>query len=105
MDASLDASKANREPFGTLIIYLAPVIPIAMFAATVWIDLSVQECRRGPPPKRPRQILKLVSHWLQREYFNLALRKVKRKKHIAALALLRRSIITKSKRNSSLVIA
>ena len=41
MDGNLDASKANREPFGTLIIYIAPVIPIAMFAATIWIDLSV----------------------------------------------------------------
>ena len=41
MDSNLDASKANREPFGTLIIYIAPFISIAMFAATVWIDLSI----------------------------------------------------------------
>ena len=35
------AYKANREPFGTLLIYMAPVISIAMSAATVWIDWSV----------------------------------------------------------------
>ena len=33
--------KANREPFGTLLIYMAPVISIAIFAAAVWIDWSV----------------------------------------------------------------
>lgn len=41
MNGSIDASKANLEPFGTLIIYIAPIIPIAMFAATLWIDWSV----------------------------------------------------------------
>ena len=41
MDCSADTSKDKREPFGTLIIYIAPVIPIAMFAATEWIGLSV----------------------------------------------------------------
>ena len=30
-----------------------------------YVELKLD--RRGPPPKRPRRILKLVSHWLQRE--------------------------------------
>ena len=38
MNDILHADKANREPFGTLIIYVAPVISIAMFVGTIWMD-------------------------------------------------------------------
>ena len=31
-----------------------------------FINLLAEKSWRGPPPKRPRRILKLVSHWLQR---------------------------------------
>ena len=41
MNDKLVADKANLEPFGTLLIYMAPLISIAMFAAAVWIDWSV----------------------------------------------------------------
>ena len=63
---------------------------------TLWgcrnnVELRID--RRGPPPKRPRLILKLVSHWLQREYRLVTLRHVNAKCYNAAPALLRCSII------------
>ena len=41
MNDKLVANKANLEPFGTLLIYMAPLISIAMFAAAIWFDWSV----------------------------------------------------------------
>ena len=47
---------------------------MAASARAIKIILAISSPRRfpvlnwrGPPPKRPRRILKLVSHWLQRE--------------------------------------
>ena len=60
-----------------------------------FINLLAEKSWRGPPPKRPRRILKLVSHWLQREYSLIALRYVITKCYNAALALLHCGIITR----------
>ena len=60
-----------------------------------FINLSAEKSWRGPPPKRPRRILKLVSHWLQREYSLIALRYVITKCYNAAPALLHCGIIIK----------
>ena len=38
MNGSPDPNKANRERFGTLMLYMAPMISLSMFVATVWID-------------------------------------------------------------------
>ena len=98
-----DISTEISTPKKTKVRATSFIIKNALFLPDIYLSFVL--VWRGPPPKKPRRILKLVSLRLQRECGLLSFFHFMCKKYIAALVLLHCCIKSANKRNSPLVIA